>query len=86
MSGNASGVYKMWRNPGTGLGIGYWSSLATALGSGSSGGTALTTSMIEFRVLTFLCLKISLKQLELGRLPVRLFRNVNPAKGGFARD
>lgn len=62
---------------------GYWSSLATVLGSGSSGGTALTTLMIEFRVLTVLCLKISLKQLELGRLPVRLFRNVNPAAGWF---
>lgn len=60
---------------------GYWSSPATVLGSGSSSGTALTTAMIEFMVLTILCLKGSLKQLELGRLPVRLFRNVRQAAG-----
>lgn len=60
---------------------GYWSSLATVLGSHSSGGTALTTAMIEFRVITILCLKRSLKQLELGRLPVRLFRKVGVLLG-----
>lgn len=56
------------------------------MGSGSSGGTALTTVMIEFRVLTILSLNRSLKQLELGTLPVRLFRNVNPAAGRFGTN